>query len=65
MDAPNPQEELLIYSSFKNMEMCVAYVSINELEPLYGEDNQDESIFEQGTNLKVKYKRILLTQIDY
>ncbi|XP_030381239.1 beta-1,4-glucuronyltransferase 1-like [Scaptodrosophila lebanonensis] len=50
--APNPREELFIFRRSTTMDMCVAYVSINELEPLYDERLQSESIYEHGANLK-------------
>ncbi|KAL7740708.1 hypothetical protein ACLKA6_000072 [Drosophila palustris] len=34
--------------------MCVGYVSINELEPLYDERCDMESIYDTGANLKAK-----------
>ncbi|XP_023031598.2 beta-1,4-glucuronyltransferase 1-like [Drosophila willistoni] len=49
---PNPKDELFIFSRSKRREMCVAYISINELEPLYDENNEMESIYEESSTFK-------------
>ncbi|EDW25523.1 GL26378 [Drosophila persimilis] len=54
-------EELYIFSRSKKMDACVAYVSINELEPLYDEGNKMESIYEHGANLKGQ----VMIDLDY
>ncbi|BFF93519.1 beta-1-4-glucuronyltransferase 1-like [Drosophila madeirensis] len=48
------RDDLYIFSRSKKMDTCVAYVSINELEPLYDENNQMESIYKHGANLKAQ-----------
>ncbi|XP_041448272.1 beta-1,4-glucuronyltransferase 1-like [Drosophila obscura] len=52
LSTQNSKDDLYIFSRSKKMDMCVAYVSINELEPLYEESNEMESIYEHGANLK-------------
>nr|XP_017099349.2 beta-1,4-glucuronyltransferase 1-like [Drosophila bipectinata] len=55
LDAPNPYDEVFIYEISKETDFCVVYVSINELEPLYDEQDENGSILEEDTNLKVDF----------
>ncbi|KAM8716628.1 hypothetical protein ACLKA7_003498 [Drosophila subpalustris] len=50
----NSKDDLRIFSRSSKMNMCVGYVSINELEPLYDERCDMESIYDTGANLKVR-----------
>ncbi|KAH8403267.1 hypothetical protein KR222_009334 [Zaprionus bogoriensis] len=53
-------DALSTFNRSSTMDMCVGYVSINELEPLYDERCEMESIYDHGTNLKASIKAICL-----
>ncbi|XP_034474546.1 beta-1,4-glucuronyltransferase 1-like [Drosophila innubila] len=54
LSTQNSKDDLRIFSSSSKMNMCVGYISINELEPLYDERCDVESIYDRGANLKAK-----------
>lgn len=55
LDAPSPRDEIFIYKRSKKTDFCVAYVSINELEPLYDEQDESDSLLKRSKNLKVNF----------
>ncbi|KPU73696.1 uncharacterized protein Dana_GF26934 [Drosophila ananassae] len=55
LDASKPPAEIFIYKRSKKKHFCVAYVSINELEPFYDEQDESDSLIQRSKNLKVNF----------